>query len=168
MIETPAFSVGLIAGVILGALAVGFWLSTRLRSRFHSQLFSAAERAQRAETLADELRRHGEADRAELDRLRHELSEVARARAVAETQASETAKHAEEQKALLTQARHELAEAFQALSGEALKQNNEAFLNLAKTSFQTLHAEAKGDLVQRQQAINELVKPLAESLGRYD
>lgn len=168
MIESPAFSVGLIAGVILGALAVGFWLSTRLRSRFHAQLFSAAERAQRAETLADELRRHGEADRAQLDRLRHELSEVARARAVAETQASETAKHAEEQKALLTQARHELAEAFQALSGEALKQNNEAFLNLAKTSFQTLQAEAKGDLVQRQQAINELVKPLAESLGRYD
>ncbi|WP_455378930.1 DNA recombination protein RmuC, partial [Petrachloros mirabilis] len=87
---------------------------------------------------------------------------------IAETQASETAKHAEEQRALLAQARHELAEAFQALSGEALKQNNEAFLNLAKTSFQALHAEAKGDLAQRQQAIDQLVKPLTESLNRYD
>jgi DNA recombination protein RmuC len=74
----------------------------------------------------------------------------------------------EEQKALLTQARQELAESFQALSGEALRQNNEAFLNLAKTSFQTLHAEAKGDLAQRQQAIDALVKPLSESLHRYD
>src|SRR5512146_85460 len=168
MIETTAFGTGLIAGVVLGALAVGLWLSTRLRTQFHAQLFSAAERAQRAETMAEELRRHGEGERAELDRLRHDLSEMARARAVAETQATETARHAEEQKALLTQARHELAEAFQALSGEALKQNNEAFLNLAKTSFQTLHAEAKGDLAQRQQAIDELVKPLSETLHRYD
>ena len=168
MIESTAFGLGLIAGVALGALAVGVWLSTRLRTQFHVQISGARERAQRAETLAEELRRHGEADRADLDRVRCELAEMSRARAIAETQAVETAKHAEEQKALLAQARHELAEAFQALSGEALRQNNEAFLNLARTSFQTLHAEAKGDLAQRQQAIDELVKPLMESLHRYD
>lgn len=168
MIESAAFGWGLIAGVVLGALVAGFWLSARLRTQFHAQLFSAAERAQRAETLAEELRRQGEGDRADLERMRRELSEQARARAIAETQAIETSKHAEEQKAILAQARHELAEAFQALSGEALKQNNEAFLNLAKTSFQTLQAEAKGELAQRQQAIDELVKPLSESLHRYD
>jgi DNA recombination protein RmuC len=163
-----ALGFGLLAGLILGALAAGLWLSTRLRSQFHVQLFGAAERAQRAEALAEELRRQEEADHLELDRLRRELTDISRARAVAETQAAEAAKHVEEQKALLAQARHELAESFQALSGEALKQNNEAFLNLAKTSFQTLHAEAKGDLAQRQQAIDELVKPLSETLHRYD
>jgi DNA recombination protein RmuC len=168
MVESTAFGVGLLGGLMLGALAVGFWLSTRLRSRFHAQLVGAAERAQRAETLAEELRRQEEVDHTEIDRLRRELTDISRARAVAETQAAEAAKHVEEQKALLAQARHELAESFQALSGEALKQNNEAFLNLAKTSFQTLHAEAKGDLAQRQQAIDELVKPLSESLHRYD
>ncbi|HSA60656.1 MAG TPA: DNA recombination protein RmuC [Nitrospiraceae bacterium] len=168
MIESAAFGWGLMAGVVLGALVAGFWLSARLRTQFHAQLFSAAERAQRAETLAEELRRQGEGDRADLERMRRELSEQARARAIAETQAIETSKHADEQKAILAQARHELAEAFQALSGEALKQNNEAFLNLAKTSFQTLQAEAKGELAQRQQAIDELVKPLSESLHRYD
>ena len=168
MVESMALGFGLLAGLILGALAAGLWLSTRLRSQFHVQLFGAAERAQRAEALAEELRRQEEADHLELDRLRRELTDISRARAVAETQAAETAKHVEEQKALLAQARHELAESFQALSGEALKQNNEAFLNLAKTSFQTLHAEAKGDLAQRQQAIDELVKPLSETLHRYD
>ncbi len=61
-----------------------------------------------------------------------------------------------------------MVEAFQALSGEALRQNNETFLNLAKTSFETLQAEAKGELVQRQQAIHELVKPLQEALKRYE
>ncbi len=168
MVESMALGFGLLAGLILGALAAGLWLSTRLRSQFHVQLFGAAERAQRAEALAEELRRQEEADHLELDRLRRELTDISRARAVAETQAAEAAKHVEEQKALLAQARHELAESFQALSGEALKQNNEAFLNLAKTSFQTLHAEAKGDLAQRQQAIDELVKPLSETLHRYD
>lgn len=168
MVESTAFSFGLLAGAVLGALVVGLWLSVRLRSQFQDQLFNAAERAQRAETLAEELRRNIDDNRTELDRARHELTEMSRARAIAETQAVETAKRAEEQKDLLTQARQELAEAFQALSGEALKQNNEAFLNLAKTSFQTLHAEAKGDLAQRQQAIDELVKPLTESLHRYD
>jgi len=168
MVESMALGFGLLAGLILGALAAGLWLSTRLRSQFHVQLFRAAERAQRAEALAEELRRQEEADHLELDRLRRELTDISRARAVAETQAAEAAKHVEEQKALLAQARHELAESFQALSGEALKQNNEAFLNLAKTSFQTLHAEAKGDLAQRQQAIDELVKPLSETLHRYD
>ncbi|WP_455370396.1 DNA recombination protein RmuC [Petrachloros mirabilis] len=168
MIEGTALGIGILTGLALGAFAAGFWFSTRLRAQFHDQLFTAAERAQRAETLADELRRHSEAYQEELARVRKELADVSRARAVAETQAAETAKNVEEQKALLSQARHELAEAFQALSGEALKQNNEAFLNLARTSFQTLHAEAKGDLAQRQQAIDELVKPLTESLKRYD
>ena len=168
MIESTAFGLGLLVGVALGALLISFWLSARIRSQFHAQLFQAAERAQRAETLAEELRRQEENTRTELDRSRHEMAEMSRARAIAETQAVETAKHAEEQKALLSQARQDLAGAFQALSGEALKQNNEAFLNLAKTSFQTLHAEAKGDLAQRQQAIDELVKPLTESLHRYD
>ena len=168
MVEYPAVLSGLAAGVILGALVVGVWLSSRFRTQLHGHLFTAGERAQRAETLVEELRRQAEGDRAEIDLLRQEFAEAGRARAVAETQATETAKHAEEQKVLLTRARQELAEAFQALSGEALKQNNEAFLHLAKTSFQTLHAEAKGDLVQRQQAIDELVKPLLESLHRYD
>ena len=168
MIESSAFNLSLLFGILLGAIVVGYSVAYRLRTKFHIQLAMAGERAQRAETLAGELRRQADADRGELERFRQEAVEMSRACAVAETQARETAKHAEEQKMLLAQARQELAEAFQALSGEALKQNNEAFLNLAKTSFQTLQAEAKGDLAQRQQAIGELVKPLTESLYRYD
>lgn len=68
----------------------------------------------------------------------------------------------------MTQTRHDLLEAFHALSGEALQRNNDMFLDLAKSSFQTLQAEAKGDLAQRQQAIDEVVKPLHEALGRYE
>ncbi len=168
MIEPTALTVGLLIGFLFGAVVAGLAVAVRLRIQLQAQLSATAERAQRAETLEEELRSRSEESSAALQRVQQELAESARACAVAETRADETTKHAEEQKALLAQARHELAEAFQALSGEALKQNNEAFLNLAKTSFQTLQAEAKGDLAQRQQAIDELVKPLSESLHRYD
>lgn len=168
MIENTAFIAGVLVGLVLGALVAGMWVAGRLRAKVQAEFSSTAERAQRAEALVGELRNHMGSDRAELDRIRLELADMTRARAVAETQAVETAKHADEQKALLAQARQELAEAFQALSGEALKHNNEAFLNLAKTAFQTLQAEAKGDLAQRQQAIDAVVKPLTESLSRYD
>jgi DNA recombination protein RmuC len=80
----------------------------------------------------------------------------------------EVTRSLEDQKSILAQARQELHDSFQALSGQALQQNNEAFLSLARTSFAALQAEAKGELSQRQQAIDELVKPLEESLRRYE
>ncbi|MGH7182596.1 MAG: DNA recombination protein RmuC [Nitrospiraceae bacterium] len=163
-----AFGAGFLVGGLIGALVVGFWIASRVRANAQTQLLASGERAQRAESLAEELRRQVLQNSLDLDRLRQDLSEVSRARAVAETRAEEAALHLNEQRTLLAQARQELAETFQALSGEALKQNNEAFLNLARSSFATLQAEAKGDLAQRQQAIDSLVKPLQDSLHRYD
>ncbi|THJ20743.1 MAG: DNA recombination protein RmuC [Nitrospira sp. CG24E] len=168
MIDSMAFGAGILVGGILGGLIVGFWMAFRLRTHLQAQLSASSERAQRAESLAEELRRQVQQHSLDLDRTRQDLSEASRARAVAETRSAEAALHLNEQKTLLGQARQELAETFQALSGEALKQNNEAFLNLARSSFETLQAEAKGDLAQRQQAIDSLVKPLQDSLYRYD
>ncbi len=168
MQDLTSFWLGLSAGFLVGAVLASVWIAARLRSEMQALVSDSAERAHRAETLTDELRKQTELDRAETARVRSELAQAQQDRAVADTRARETLKQLDEQRALLTQARQELLESFQALSGEALKQNNEAFLNLAKTSFETLHAEAKGDLTQRQQAIDELVKPLHESLTRYE
>ncbi len=168
MIDGTVFGAGIVVGVLLGAVIVGLWIASRVRANLQTELLTTSERAQRAESLSVELRRQVEQDRFDLDRIRQELSEASQSRAVAETKAVEATLHLDEQKTLLVQARQELAETFQALSGEALKQNNEAFLNLARSSFETLQAEAKGDLAQRQQAIDSLVKPLQDSLQRYD
>jgi DNA recombination protein RmuC len=168
MIDGMAFGAGFLLGGLIGALVVGFWVASRVRASAQEQVQASGERAQRAESLAEELRRQVLQNSLDLDRIRQDLSDASQARAVAETRAAETALHLNEQKTLLAQARQELAETFQALSGEALKQNNEAFLNLARSSFATLQAEAKGDLAQRQQAIDSLVKPLHDTLHRYD
>ncbi|MDE3017795.1 MAG: DNA recombination protein RmuC [Nitrospirota bacterium] len=163
-----AASAGLAAGLILGGLLAWLWSSARLRAETQAKLIDAAERTQRAEASVEELRKQAEGERAELARLRDDLSGAQQARTAADTRSEEALKSLQEQKALLSEARSEMAEAFKALSGEALKTNNEAFLALARTSFERLHAEAKGDLSQRQQAIDEMVKPLQEALSRYE
>lgn len=157
MNETMTLVTGLGIGLFLGGSLVGLWVSSRVRAQ-----------AQRAEATADELRKQLESERAEGASVRRELSEAQQARAAADTRITETNKQLADQKALLDQARQELVGSFQALSGEALKQNNDAFLKLAAVSFEALHAKAEGDLAQRQQAIDGLVRPLHESLQRYD
>lgn len=69
---------------------------------------------------------------------------------------------------LLEQAQEKLATTFQALSGEALKSNNEAFLSLAKESLGIVLSDAKGEFAQKEQAIKNIVRPLEDALKRYE
>lgn len=62
----------------------------------------------------------------------------------------------------------ELRPAFQALAADALSNNNESFLQLAKTRLETYQAEAKGDLAARQKAVEDLVSPIKECLTNVD
>ena len=144
-------------GLLLGGLLAGLWMVSRLRPE-----------ARRAEALVDELRKQVDSERTAVAVVRQELAEAQQARVAAETRTEHTARQLADQQTLLDQTRQELRESFQALSGEALKHNNEAFLKLAAVSFETLHVKAEGDLAQRHQAIDALVQPLHESLRRYD
>lgn len=75
---------------------------------------------------------------------------------------------AAEKLALLEEARQKLADAFKALSAESLNANNQAFLHLARTHLEKFQEGARGDLDQRQKAIDQLVQPLKESLEKVD
>ncbi len=77
-------------------------------------------------------------------------------------------KQSEEKLAVVNQAQEKLADAFKALAAEALKSNNQSFLELAKATLEKFQETAKGDLEKRQQAIQELVKPVKESLEKVD
>lgn len=77
-------------------------------------------------------------------------------------------KATEEKLAVIERAQAELSNAFKALSADALHQNNLSFLELAKSTLATFQENAKGDLEIRQQAINELVSPIKDSLGKVD
>ncbi len=59
-------------------------------------------------------------------------------------------------------------ESFKALSADALKNNNQSFLELATQSLQKFQEGAKNDLEKRQTAIDTLVKPIQENLQKVD
>ena len=85
-----------------------------------------------------------------------------------ETKLQEERKVSEEKLLFLHQAQEKLSDTFKALSAEALRSNNQSFLDLAKGSLATFQESAKGDLEKRQQAIGEMVKPVKESLDKVD
>ncbi|MCB0318378.1 MAG: DNA recombination protein RmuC, partial [Bdellovibrionales bacterium] len=68
----------------------------------------------------------------------------------------------------LSDLKEEFANAFKALSSDALKSNNQSFLDLARETLSKFQETAKGDLEKRQIAIDELVKPIKESLGNVN
>lgn len=73
-----------------------------------------------------------------------------------------------EKQALLEDARLRFSDAFKALSAEALQNNGQSFLTLARATLEKFQETARGDLEKRQQAIGEMVKPVRESIERFD
>jgi DNA recombination protein RmuC len=61
-----------------------------------------------------------------------------------------------------------LREAFQALSADALKNNNEQFLALAQTKLQQARSEAAVDIESRKKAIEDLLAPMQKTLADVD
>ena len=88
------------------------------------------------------------------------------ARVGAQLEAAQSA--AAEKLAALQGADNRLREAFSALSSEALKQNNESFLQLARASLGEFQRAATTDLEGRHKALEAIVQPLRESLTRVD
>jgi len=80
----------------------------------------------------------------------------------------EERKAAQEKIDLLTDAQKKLSDAFKTISAEALRNNNQSFLELAKATLEKFHEGAKLDLESRQKAIGDLVKPVTESLNKMD
>jgi DNA recombination protein RmuC len=81
--------------------------------------------------------------------------------------AGERNSHAEKL-ASLNDAEQRLTTAFRALSADALHNNAQAFLNLARSSMERFQEHAKTDLEARQQAVQDLLRPIKESLEKVD
>jgi DNA recombination protein RmuC len=64
--------------------------------------------------------------------------------------------------------RAHLRDAFAALSAEALRRNNESFLQLAHTKLGEITQTAALELDARRSAVEELVRPIKESLAKVD
>jgi len=74
----------------------------------------------------------------------------------------------EERVRVMGDSKQALENAFRSLSAEALRSNNQQFLDLARASLAEFQQSAKGDLEKRQQAIDALVSPVRASLDKVD
>ena len=150
----------LVIGLIVGAAAAWLWAQSKIKV------------AESTATVVGTQLGLAQADLEAKDRQVNDLQQQVRTesehKVVAQTELNQVRASLEEQKKLLEDAKKNLTDTFNALASEALMGNNQAFLALAKSTFETLQAEAKGDLDTRQKAIDGLVQPLKESLGRYE
>jgi len=156
-----------IAGFAAGAGVAAAWFLLRRGADSRA----AAEHASRARLLDEQIARH----LAEVESLRQRLDAAGRERAEVERRASVIEEKLrardvqfEEQRRLMEDAEKKLAVSFEAAGAKALRQNNEQFLALARQTFEKILGEAKGDVEKKQQAIDQLVKPIRELLEKQN
>lgn len=100
--------------------------------------------------------------------LRELVSTHEQQKAALETTVKKERQAAAEKLAMLEKAHDKLAETFKSLSSEALKSNNEQFLEIATSTFEKFHGDAKSDLEAREKAVAEIVAPVQETLAKVD
>jgi len=150
-----------LVGAALGVAAGWFLLKSKAGSTSAADLATLKERLIGKETELEKLQ--GAINRQDAD---YKNSREENALLKAELEGERRA--AQERKDSFKQAADELAEKFKALSRDALKDNNQSFLELAHSTLQKFQTGAKGELELKQKAIDELVRPLKESLQRVD
>src|ERR1700683_2601832 len=155
--------VGLVGGVVLGVV-VGLLLragQVTAASTAEARLADALE-TNRA-LSADHLRLQSQRDQQnhQMISLQAEVSHLT-------TELDHQRQSASERAAGMAETRQQLAGEFARLSTLALQQNNEQFLQLADTKLNETRQAAEGDLAKRQEAIEHLLKPIGEQLGKYE
>ena len=100
--------------------------------------------------------------------LRDRLQDIDRKKAALEAALEAERKSHEARVAELTRMGAELEKKFAGLASDVLGKNSESFLKLVSERFEKHSASAKDDLEKRRVAIETLVKPLGESLNKFE
>lgn len=158
-------------GALAGVLAAGLWLlavaqrrATRTALERGALIAQLDMRGRIERDLRDGI---GERDR-QIARLQDELAAAGARQAELAAALEQERVAARDKLALLEGAQARLSDAFQALSADALRQNNRSFLDLARETLAGFHEQARGDLDKRQQAIDGIVAPVRTTLEAMD
>lgn len=165
----------LLVPALIGGFAVWLVMRTRIRDagikagvEWESERATLLERIQNRETQLNETRALLQDRDMQISQLQDQNTKSRERISELNTRIEEERKISEEKLSLLNEAQQKLSDAFKALSADALKSNNQFFLELAKNTLEKFQESARTDLEARQNAVSELVKPLKESLEKVD
>ena len=169
----------IVLGIIIGGIGAWFIASFRLQKRgaehiaeiqssHANQITELEKRAGGSEARIEELRQQVQVRDSEIGRMRNELTAENQAKVEALTKLEAAQKSFEEQKTLIEAMKTEMTDTFNALSSAALKSSSEDFLRLASEHLGKVVADTKGRLGEHQAALDGMIKPLYETLKRYD
>ena len=168
----------LFIGVVCGAVAA--WLcaaaatakkgdaTSQALRQTESQVSVLSERLQAKDAQYQETRGALAAKEELVGELVNERAQLLSTIAELKARSEEERKSAAEKIALLDQAQSKMSDAFKALSAEALSMNNQSFMELARSALDRMHDTAKVDFDSKQKSIDDMVKPLKESLDKVD
>jgi len=162
---------GLFIGAFVGGLIAWLWVRkasqgeiTRLREQ-NAELNARNEMLEQQlaqfRNVQEELKQTVEAKNAEITQLKSDAAKL-------NERLEQEQKQATEKLALLEDAQQKLNNAFKAMSAEALKSNNQSFLQLARETLASFQQEAKADLEKRGKEIEQLAKPVHQSLEKME
>lgn len=168
--------------IAVGALCLiaGFGIGWVLSTVSGRRLSADASDAQRTalttqQTLFSETaKRLGEAQaglqrvREDLDVVRAENARLREDNVKVRTELTHQQQTVPEKLALLEQAQGGMTNVFGTLASAALRNSTEEFLKLAEQKLTNIQQSALGDLTQRQQTFDELVRPIRDSLAQVD
>jgi len=166
---------GLIIGLIVGSAFTWLWLRKSLGIEADQEISEKRERnaelsarnemleeqAKNLQTTQDELNQ-------KIADNNNEIQQLVSDKATLNERLDQEQQQAAEKLALLEDAKQKLNDAFKAMSAEALKSNNESFLNLAKETLSRFQQGAVSDLDKRGKEIEQLAKPVHDSLEKMD
>lgn len=173
--EAVSLLIGILVGLFIGGV-IAWTVAGRMREQAVQARLAATQQQQTAElatarATAASLAEQRDAATTRAQKAERDFSDF-RASAEGELAAARervenATKNVAEQRALLMEAEKKLTESFKALGNDVLVVQSKNFLELAQVKFAELQKQAEGDLGKKQEAIDALLKPVGETLTKY-
>lgn len=138
-----------------------------IEQQYQQILLENSKLLERCDFHQDLLNKH-EQLLSQYNELQQKYAELERDRALIASDLEHERKNLQEKIALLENAEQKLSNAFKAISSDALSNNNTAFLDLAKSTFEQLHEKAKAEFSLSTKSMNDLVVPIKSALENVD
>ena len=153
-----------LVGAVVGA-AIVFLLKA---GRGQRELLDATSQLSATRAAAELEEKRREELEGQLEAARSSLAELGSQVAVAQEREGKAEQLIAELKTFSEQSKRELEDRFKSLAAEALAGSSKQFLNLAEERLKTSQERGRADLEERKKAIETLLAPLRETLGKLD